>query len=197
MASRILTTANQITILRLVFVPFFAIFEVTGRYKWALILLFAAALSDFVDGVVARTFRQETPLGVALDPIADKLLMGTAYVVLALRYALPWWLTILVLSRDAAIIVTALVISLVAGYRPFRPSVLGKISTLCQVAMLFAAVGSQVHVPGITALVVYGFVYLTAAATVASGIHYVIIVQHRYAHHEEEGAPEPSHRESR
>ena len=119
MATRILTPSNQITLLRLVFVPVFAILVLDLHYRAALAVLLAAALSDVLDGTVARLLKQESPLGVALDPIADKILMTTAYITLAFRGALPWWLTIIVLSRDVAIVMTALVISLVAGYRPF------------------------------------------------------------------------------
>lgn len=186
MASRTLTPANQITILRLVFVPVFIIFEVSHNYGWALAVLLASALSDVVDGLVARVFHEETPLGIALDPIADKLLLGTAFVVLAVRDVLPWWLTILTLSRDVAIIMTALLISLVVGYRPFRPTVLGKISTVCQVATVFAGVGFQAQIPFITRILVEVCTYLVATFTVASGVHYLLVVQHRYAHHEVE-----------
>ncbi len=184
MTSRTLTPANQITILRLVFVPVFVIFEVNRYYGWALAVLLASALSDVVDGIVARVFHEETPLGIALDPIADKLLLGTAFVVLAVRDILPWWLTILTLSRDVAIIMTALLISLVVGYRPFRPTVLGKISTVCQVATVFAAVAYQANVPFMVHGLVEVFVYLVAIFTVASDIHYLLVVQQRYAHHE-------------
>lgn len=187
MTSRTLTPANQITILRFVFVPVFAIFEVNRNYGWALAVLLASALSDIVDGLVARVFHEETPLGIALDPIADKLLLGTAFVVLAFRDVLPWWLTILVLSRDVAIIMTALLISLVVGYRPFRPTLLGKISTVCQVATVFAAVGFQAQVPFMAHFLVEICAYLVATFTVASGVHYLLVVQHRYAHHAPEG----------
>jgi len=180
MTSRILTPANQITILRLAFIPFFAILVIAREYRGALAVLTAAALSDIVDGTVARLLKQETPLGAALDPIADKLLMTTACLTLAFRDALPWWLTILVISRDAAIIITALLISLVAGYRPFRPTILGKASTVTQVMTVFAAVSFQAHVPLVPASLVRICVYLAAALTVASGIHYVIVVQKRY-----------------
>jgi len=183
MTSRILTPANQITILRLAFIPFFAILVVDQRYRGALAVLAAAALSDVVDGTVARLLKQETPLGVALDPIADKLLMTTAYLTLAFRDALPWWLTILVISRDVAIIITALLISLVAGYRPFRPSILGKASTVAQVLTVFAAVSFQAHVPLVPGSLVRICVYLAAALTVASGIHYAIVVRKRYGQH--------------
>ena len=89
MAARALTPANQITILRLAFVPLFAIPVVEGRYVAALVVLAAAALSDFLDGAVARLLHQQSPLGVALDPIADKTLMTTAYLALAFRGVLP------------------------------------------------------------------------------------------------------------
>jgi cardiolipin synthase len=88
-----------------------------------------------------------------------------------------------VISRDVAIIITALLISLVAGYRPFRPSILGKASTVAQVLTVFAAVSFQAHVPFVPAGLVRICVYLAAALTVASGIHYVIVVRNRYGQH--------------
>jgi cardiolipin synthase len=185
MATRILTPSNQITLLRLVFVPVFAILVVERHYRAALAVLTAAALSDILDGTVARLLKQESSLGVALDPIADKILMTTGYITLAFRGALPWWLTIIVLSRDVGIIMAALVISLVAGYRPFHPSLLGKSSTAAQVATLFAAMCRRARVPYITADVVSFFIYLTAALTVASGVHYVFLLRQRL------GRPEP------
>jgi cardiolipin synthase len=187
MTSRVLTTANQITLLRLIFVPIFAILVMERSYRGALAILIAAAISDVVDGAVARFFHQESRLGVALDPIADKLLMTTAYLVMAFRDVVPWWLTILVISRDVAIITTAVVISLVAGYRPFRPSILGKISTVMQVTTMFVAVSYAARLPWITAMVVEVLVYLAAAFTVASAVHYAIIVRGLYG----QPAPEP------
>jgi len=186
MASRILTPANQITILRLAFIPFFAILVVAQKYRGALAVLTAAALSDVVDGTLARLLKQETPLGVALDPIADKLLMTTAYLTLAFRDALPWWLKILVIGRDVGIIITALLISLVAGYHPFRPTILGKASTAAQVATVFAAVSFQAHVPFVPEGLIQICVYLAAALTVVSGIHYGIVVRKRYEQHASE-----------
>ena len=182
MPSRALTPANQITILRLIFVPIFAILVIDRNYPWALVTLCAAAVSDVVDGLVARLFHQESPLGVALDPIADKILMTTAYIVLAFRDALPWWLTVMVISRDVAIVMTAALISLVAGYRPFRPTILGKISTAVQVITVFVAVGHQAKIPLADALLVQICVYLAATFTIASGVHYLLVVRHRYAH---------------
>lgn len=179
-SSRLLTTANQITLLRLIFVPIFAILVMGRSYRGALAILIAAAISDVVDGTVARLLHQVSSLGMALDPIADKLLMTTAYLVLAFRDVVPWWITILVISRDVVIVATAVVISLVAGYRPFQPTVLGKISTVAQVTTMFVAVSYAARLPYFTAGVVDVFVYLVAVFTVASGVHYAVVVRSRY-----------------
>ena len=181
MSSRVLSPANQITILRIVFVPIFATLVVGGRYAAALGVLVAAALSDAADGLVARWFRQQSGLGVALDPIADKILMTTAYLVLAFRGALPWWLTTLVITRDVGILTTAAVISLVAGYRPFPPTFLGKASTVAQVATVFVALALKAQAPMVSHGLVQAAVYLTAALTVTSGIHYLLVARHRFA----------------
>jgi len=149
----------------------------------------AAAFSDILDGTVARAFRQVSPLGVALDPIADKVLMSTAFVTLSFRGALPWWLTIMVLSRDAVILITALLIILVAGYRPFYPTLLGKSSTVIQSITVFAALCMLAQVPWITITVVKICVSLAAGITVASGLHYLVVVRNRYSHPEEEQTP--------
>jgi len=178
--SRLLTPANQITLLRLIFVPIFAILVMDRSYRGALAVLVAAAISDVVDGALARFLHQESSLGMALDPIADKLLMTTAYLVLAFRDVVPWWITILVISRDVVIVTTAVVISLVAGYRPFRPTTLGKISTVTQVTTMFVAVSYAARLPYFTATVVAVFVYLVAISTVASGVHYAIVVRSRH-----------------
>lgn len=181
MSSGILTPANQITILRLAFVPVFAVLVVEREYKWALLVLGAAGVSDILDGNVARIFHQESSLGVALDPIADKALMTTAYITLAVRDALPWWLTIMVLSRDVAILLTALLIILAAGYRSFRPSILGKASTVMQMLTIFVVVSHQAGFTYASDLVVRMFIYITAAVTAASGVHYLIVATERYA----------------
>jgi cardiolipin synthase len=184
MTTRILTPSNQITLLRLVFVPVFAILVMERHYRAALAVLMVAALSDILDGTIARLLKQESALGMALDPIADKILMTTGYLTLAFRGALPWWLTIIVLSRDVAIVATALLICLVAGYRTFHPSLLGKASTAAQVATLFFAVCRKARVPYITTEVVTFFIYLTAALTIASAVHYVFLLRQNYGRHE-------------
>ena len=186
MTTRILTPSNQITLLRLVFVPVFAILVMDRHYRAALAVLTAAALSDVLDGTVARLLKQESPLGVALDPIADKILMTTGYITLALRGALPWWLTIIVLSRDVAIIMTAALISLVAGYRPFHPSLLGKASTAAQIVTLFAAVCREAAVPLVTTDVLSVLIDIAAALTLGSAVHYVFLLRQGHGRREVE-----------
>lgn len=180
MSSPVLRPANQITILRLIFAPVFAILVVNQQGRAALGVLVLAALSDAADGFVARRFHQQTPLGVALDPIADKVLMTTAFLVLAFRGILPWWLAIVVISRDAGILLTAGAISVVAGYRPFPPSLLGKASTAAQVATVFAALAYHVGSPIASHIVVHGLIDLTATLAVASGLHYLYLTRHRF-----------------
>ncbi len=180
MSGRTFTVANQITTLRLIFVPLFAVLAVDGRYGGALVVLAIAAVSDVVDGMVARVFHQQSALGVALDPAADKLLMSTAYLVLSFRGALPWWLTFLVLCRDAGIVVTVILISLISGYRPFPPTFWGKASTVTQIAAVLAAVSARARIQFVTPALLQGLIYLAAAFTIISGIHYLIVGRQRF-----------------
>src|SRR5580693_1356824 len=125
MTGRIWTVPNQITLLRLGFLPFFLILISYEQYKWALLIQVLAGLSDGIDGLLARTLNQRSTLGAFLDPIADKLLLSSSFLILAFKQKLAWWLTIIVLSRDVLILIVAVVILLVSGYRPFPPSIYG------------------------------------------------------------------------
>src|SRR5580704_1411684 len=140
MKGRIWTVPNQITFLRLGFLPLFLILMSYEHYKWALLVLVVAAFSDGIDGVLARKLNQRSALGAYLDPIADKLLLSSSFVILAFKKQLAWWLTILVLSRDVLILVVAAVILLVSGYRPFPPSMLGKLTTAAELVLVFVVV---------------------------------------------------------
>src|SRR6266478_2623916 len=107
MQGRIWTVPNQITFLRLGFLPLFLILMSYEKYRWALLVLVVAGLSDGIDGVLARTLNQRSALGAYLDPIADKLLLSSSFIILAFKHEIAWWLTILVLSRDILILVVA------------------------------------------------------------------------------------------
>jgi cardiolipin synthase (CMP-forming) len=179
MQSRILTVPNQITFLRLGFLPFFLISIHYRRYGLALVLLMIAAVTDGLDGLLARSLNQRTALGAYLDPIADKLLLSSSFVILALNRNISWWLATLVLSRDVLILTTAAVILLVVGFRTFPPSIFGKITTALQILLVFAVVSFAVTAWPWLGQVNRMLGYLVAGFTVFSGFHYSIVVARR------------------
>ena len=113
--SQLLTAPNQLTLLRMMFVPFIVIDLVAGHYRWALILFVLAGFSDGLDGLLARTLKQQTVLGQYLDPIADKLLLSTMFMVLAILHKIAWKYTVLVFSRDISILFASAVLYAIAG----------------------------------------------------------------------------------
>lgn len=179
MASRILTVPNQLTFLRLGFLPFFIILLFYKHFAWALAILVLAGLTDGLDGLLARSLNQKTALGAFLDPIADKLLLSSSFVVLAFDGQIRWWLTILVLGRDVLILTTASVILVAVGYRPFPPSVYGKITTTLQILMVFTVLLLAVFPGPALQVAKQIFAYLTAGFTVFSGFHYSVVVARR------------------
>jgi cardiolipin synthase len=177
--SQFWTAPNQITLLRLIFIPFVIITVIDGQWLWALGLLVAAALSDALDGLLARALHQQTLLGQYLDPIADKLLLSSLFLVLSFVKKIPWKYTILVFSRDLCIVATAVVLYATVGFRDFRPSIYGKLNTGCQIAAIFFVVLAQVlRVPWVLYLETF-FLYATFTFATISGVHYVLITGHR------------------
>src|SRR6188508_26289 len=131
----VLTAANQLTFVRMLLVPVFALCMLYDMPGWALFTFLAAGVTDLFDGLIARWSGQSTTLGAWLDPMADKLLLTTMFVMLTLPglglvVRLPLWLTVLVLSRDIAIVLTVAVVNLAVARRTFRPTLLGKAATL-------------------------------------------------------------------
>jgi len=176
MTSRILTVPNQLTFLRLGFLPFFIISIHYRRYDVALGILIVAGLTDGLDGLLARSLNQKTALGAYLDPIADKLLLSSSFLALALEGKIRWWLATLVLSRDILLITSAVVILVVVGYRPFPPSIFGKLTTALQILHVFAVVLLAVTEWTWLQFVRVVLGYLVAGFTVFSGFHYSIVV---------------------
>jgi cardiolipin synthase len=173
--SSVLTAANQLTLLRMLLTPVFAIFMMYRYPGWALVTFGVAGLTDAFDGLIARRTGQPTTLGAWLDPMADKLLLTTMFVMLTLPNLglpnrLPAWLTVLVISRDIAIVATVAVVNLAVARRTFRPSMLGKITTaafvLTGVYTLWANYRREhSEVVGI-------LVWVCLGLTLASGFHY-------------------------
>ncbi|MEP6645082.1 MAG: CDP-alcohol phosphatidyltransferase family protein [Acidobacteriaceae bacterium] len=177
--SQLLTFPNQLTLLRMMFLPFIVIKLLEGHYLSALILFVLAGLSDGLDGMLARTLKQQTVLGQYLDPIADKLLLSTMFTVLSILHAIPWKFTVLVFSRDISILSASAVLYAIAGLRDFRPSIFGKANTFAQVAAIFFVMLFLVYHQRWIAVARLTFLRATFSFTIVSAIHYVWIVGNR------------------
>jgi cardiolipin synthase (CMP-forming) len=186
--SQLLSAPNQLTLLRMMFLPFIVINLVEGHYFWALLLFVFAGLSDGLDGLLARTLKQQTTLGQYLDPIADKLLLSTVFLVLSIMRKIPWKFTVLVFSRDISILAASAVLFAIAGLRDFRPSIFGKANTFAQVAAVFFVMLLEVHHTRWVWIARLTFLRATFAFTIISAVHYVILVGHRLRSH----TPAPS-----
>ena len=176
---QILTAPNQLTLLRMIFLPFIVINLVKHDFKWALILFVLAGLSDGLDGLLARKLHQQTVLGQYLDPIADKLLMSTMFLVLSIERLIPWKYTVMVFSRDISILLISGVLFMIAGLRDFRPSIFGKANTFAQVAVVFFVLLFLVEPILLVQIAAKVFLRATFIFTIVSAVHYAFLVQHR------------------
>ena len=181
--SQILTAPNQLTLLRMIFVPFIVIHLVEGRYLWALIVFVIAGFSDGLDGLLARRLHQQTLLGQYLDPIADKLLLSTMFLVLSILHKIPWKFSVVVFSRDISILAASAVLFGIAGLRNFRPSIFGKANTFCQIAAVFFVLLLQVRPLRWVWIARTVSLRATFIFTIISAIHYVLLVQQRLRAH--------------
>lgn len=191
MIRQLWTAPNQLTLLRLVFIPLIVMFVADGEYGWALGLFIAAGVSDALDGLLARLLHQKTLLGQFLDPIADKLLLSTLFLVLSFQGDIPWKVTVLVMSRDVLIIVVCAVLYATVGLQDFQPSLAGKLNTIVQVVALgFVLLAEVVAQPGV-ALAKAVALWLVFALTILSGVHYIWRTgqQLRHANHGRAGTP--------
>jgi len=175
----LLTAPNQLTLLRMVFLPFIIIHLVAGRYFWALILFVLAGVSDGLDGLLARTLKQQTKIGQYLDPMADKLLLSTMFPVLSILHHIPWKYTVMVFTRDICIVVIGATLYIAAGLRDFRPSIFGKANTFAQVAAVFFVLLLLVHPVAWVAIAAKTFLKATFLFTIVSALHYVFLVGQR------------------
>jgi cardiolipin synthase len=170
------TVANQLTLLRMGLIPAFVILVVYDRPGWALATFVVAGITDGLDGLIARRAGQQTSLGAWLDPMADKLLLVTTFVVLTvpgtgLVNRFPLWLTILVITRDVVIVTTVAIVTAVMGVRTFTPSLFGKAATAvyvvaCVILLWFNYLDRR-------SVFVDGAIWASLAITLVSGFHYV------------------------
>jgi cardiolipin synthase len=172
----LITAANQITLLRMLLVPAFVSLVVYGYTGWALIVFMVAGLTDMFDGLIARWSGQQSSLGAWLDPMADKLLAVSTFVVLTvpglgLANRLPIWLTVMIITRDVVIVATVAIVNLAVGRRTFRPSIFGKIATATYMLTVVAAMFYNYR--GYHSVVVDLFVWASMAITLISSLHYI------------------------
>jgi cardiolipin synthase len=169
------TLPNFLTFARLVALPFLVMAILGGRAWAALVIFLAAAVTDIVDGYVARRFAMGSPLGAWLDPIADKLFLVSSFVVFALpgtptSVRIPIWLLVLTIFRDVFILVICLVLFLALGIRSFPPSILGKLTTFLEISTVTAIL--LVNVKRLDPVVATVCMWLVAAFATVSGLHY-------------------------
>jgi cardiolipin synthase (CMP-forming) len=173
----ILTYANQLTILRMAFIPCFVLLTIYGHARAAAIVFILAGITDGLDGLVARKLEQKTLLGSYLDPMADKLLLTAAFVTLTIpsvpvSFHLPIWFTVTTLSRDVLIALIALIIHLRTGHTHFPPSFPGKCATAAQLLTVGSALVGNLSAKLVVAIF-KPMVYSTFFLTVTSGLHYL------------------------
>lgn len=163
---------NYITLLRVILIPFFINLMIYGYYREALLVFIAACITDALDGLIARLMKQKTELGAFLDPMADKLLILSAFVTLVLLGKLPFWLVIIVVSRDAILTMGSLIIYFTTNSLKIEPSIIGKLTTVMQLAVVTLSLISMNYGTGLGLMTVLQ--WITAGITIASGAQYVM-----------------------
>lgn len=165
---------NALTVLRIILVPIIIICLIQGEHLSALLLFILAGITDGLDGFFARILKQKSVLGSYLDPLADKTLISSSFIALAVMGGIPAWLTVIVISRDCIILLGISVLTLLSIPFEVRPTMVSKITTAFQLLAIFlvlllSAVHIQLDWGWITAVF-----WLTALLTIVSGMGYLI-----------------------
>ena len=168
---RAISIPNILTVLRILLIPLLVIFLIKGQMLEALLVFAVAGVSDGLDGFIARYFNQRTDLGAYLDPVADKLLLMSAYVTMAELTLIPAWLAVIVISRDVIIVMGVLLLRLIGVSYEIKPSLASKLTTLVQLLTVFLVLLNTIFERH--ELLHEWYFWLTAALTAVSGLHYV------------------------
>lgn len=166
-----MTVPNLITMIRIILTPVFVIYLIQDEFFSALVVFVLCGLSDGADGMVARLFNQKSRLGTYLDPLADKIVLATGFVVLAARGFMPPWLAVTVLARDVLILLGVVVMALNRVEVKIKPSIVSKITTCLQFFTIIALLSRNYL--SVTADFYSVLLYTTAFFTIASGLHYM------------------------
>jgi cardiolipin synthase len=165
---------NLLTLLRIILVPIVVIFLIQGSFYKAIIAFITAALTDALDGFLARTLSQQTALGAYLDPIADKALLASSFVTLSVLHVIPGWLTVIVISRDIIILLGIAVLSMMSISVKIHPTFIGKITTTLQLSTVLTVLSDRCFPGYIYDIWLMALYWLTAFFTIISGLNYMI-----------------------
>lgn len=168
---RVLNLPNSLTIARIVIIPLFTIAVIYKRYDYALYMFIVAALTDTLDGFIARLTNQKTEFGTFLDPLADKFLLVTSFILFSLNDLVPKWLAITVISRDVIVVIGWVLVYLITHTSNVKPTATGKAAIAMQL-MLLCYVLLDINL-GFLPDIQNVLVWLTAALTIISGLHYI------------------------
>ncbi len=193
--------ATKLTLLRIVCVPLLAILVYYGWWGWVLIVFAFSALTDAADGIIARALRQKTWLGSFLDPLADKLLLVTAFISMSFLVRDPTgqtgvitvraWITIVVVFRDVVILLGVGILQILIKDLEYRPTLLSKATTVCQTITIFeVALANYLITSGRATVEQFLFptsllCHITLAITILSGLHYILIGTKMLSHHKD------------
>ncbi len=171
-----LNLPNFLTLIRIVLIPFFLVLLASQLYFDALLVFILGGVTDALDGFIARRMNQKTSLGAILDPVADKLLLMSSFIMLGMMGGLPLWLVVLVVSRDTVILVGYVAISFLLDERlEVQPTIAGKLSTVFQLVTVGVVLLMLARSQLLESWLDDALVYLTAAATVISGVQYLYL----------------------
>jgi len=170
---------NLLTLMRICLAPFLVSAILENRFGLSFVLFVIAGLTDALDGTLARWLKQRTVLGQYLDPVADKLLLSTLFLVLTHKNLIGVTVTALVFGRDVGILLVAAILYAAVGRREFKPSMFGKLNTVAQVMAVALVLLHQIYDARWVVAVRAVALDATVALTVASGLHYAWMVMRR------------------
>jgi len=174
MLRQLRSAPNLLTLTRLIFIPFVVVAIQQQNYVWALLIFVAAGITDLLDGLLARVLKQKTTVGQYLDPIADKLLLSTMFLMLSITHIIRWPVTIMVFSRDIIILIICTLLYATGTMKVFRPSWFGKANTAAQIVTVPLALLYKIFGTHETRALMLGGIGATLGLTVVSGVHYVL-----------------------
>jgi cardiolipin synthase (CMP-forming) len=174
MLRQLKSAPNLLTLLRLIFVPFVVVAIQQQKYAWALGIFVVAGITDLLDGLLARVLKQKTTLGQYLDPIADKLLLSTMFLMLSITHLIRWPVTIMVFSRDTIILMICTLLYTTGTMKVFRPTWIGKANTAAQIVTVPLVLISKITEANLARWAMLSGIGATMALTIISGVHYVL-----------------------